>query len=88
MAVPGAIDRVKDAGFKNVRVQILWSQTEIADDVYAWRQVDTRIPPVFARGFATLVYIHAVPGWANGGQGQAFRPTLRTQTLSTISSAI
>lgn len=70
----GGFDIIANAGFKWIRIQILWRATEPGENLYDWSQVDTRLPLVYQRGLSTLVYIHSVPAWANGNQGATTPP--------------
>jgi hypothetical protein len=74
-AVPGANDRVKDAGFKWERIQVRWRDVETAPGVYDWTETDARISDAHAHGFSILVYFHGVPAWANGGGDAQTPPT-------------
>lgn len=72
------LDKLAAAGSGWIRVDLMWSYTEIAPGVFnpgTVQGVDFILDEAAKRSLKVLVVTFGTPGWANGGQGPAVPPS-------------
>ncbi len=65
IAVPGAYDTIKKAGFKWVRVLALWPNVERSGPTPDWTFPDQIVTDASSHGFSILLLAQNVPQWAH-----------------------
>jgi polysaccharide biosynthesis protein PslG len=68
------LQKVRTAGIKWVRSDVLWSGVEYQKGSYDWSQVDRVIDYAYSNGLSMLFTISYTPGWANNNKGIIYPP--------------